>query len=102
MEGDYHMYAKGLVAASMLAAIVGSAYAQTVTLDAGSKMGRTLLCRAEFKAIQAKKEKTADDAQILEYGSQYFQKTCKRGLEAAWEKAHTTAATAPTPQRPAR
>lgn len=79
-----------LVVATLATLVTGHASrAQTVTLDAGSKQGRAILCRMEFKAIKAKDTKTADDVKVLDFGSQYFNKTCKTKLEQLWDKSHT-------------
>ena len=68
-----------LVAATMATLITGhESRAQTITLDASSKMGRNLLCRQEWKAIKDDPKKI----EVTQYGSQYFVKQCKQRLEA--------------------
>ena len=72
-----------LLAAALIAAIAhGEAVAQTITLGTDSKMGRSLICRDKWKALQAKANKSPQELQAIEYGSQYFAKLCKRDLEA--------------------
>ena len=67
-----------LVVATLATMISGHASrAQTVTLDASSKMGRQLICRAQWNADK-------DDVKKIEatkYGSQYYMKVCKASLE---------------------
>ena len=68
-----------LVAATMATLITGhESRAQSITLDASSKMGRVLLCRAEWQKVKDDPKQIA----ITQYGSQYFVKQCKQRLEA--------------------
>lgn len=67
-----------LVAATMATLITGhESRAQSITLDASSKMGRTLLCRQEWTKIKEDPKQIA----VTQYGSQYFVKQCKLRLE---------------------
>ena len=67
-----------LVAATMATLFAGhQSRAQSITLDASSKMGRVLLCRAEWQKVKDDPKQIA----ITQYGSQYFNKQCKIRLE---------------------
>lgn len=69
-----------LVAATMATLIAGHvSYAQSITLDKSSKMGRQLICRQEWTKIKDDPKQIA----VTQYGSQYFVKQCKLKLEAA-------------------
>lgn len=47
-----------------------------------AKTANALVCREKWKQLQAKPQKSGPEAQALEYGSQYFQKICKREMAA--------------------
>lgn len=67
-----------LVVATLATLISGTeSRAQSITLDASSKMGRQLICRSQWTADK-------DDVKKIEatkYGSQYYMKVCKASLE---------------------
>ncbi|MDE2098035.1 MAG: hypothetical protein KGL39_12350 [Patescibacteria group bacterium] len=82
---------KMLLAAATIAATLGPAAAQSITLDATSSIGRQALCKAEWKK--------QTDPQVKEYGSQYFQKICTRKLKAEMEAKSAQVQPSAAPRR---
>jgi hypothetical protein len=67
-----------LVAATMATLIAGHpSRAQTVTLDGSSKMGRSIICNAQWKAIKDDPTKI----ELTKYRRDFFVFNCKKDLE---------------------
>lgn len=76
-----------LVAVTMATILTGHASrAQTKvsiqgqSVEITAKTANALVCREKWKQLNAGANKTAAQLQAIEYGSQYFQKVCKREM----------------------